>query len=62
MDKNKAEYEIAKILQQLEKDEDRIVDAVEIKDVEITKIGDARPQYLRRVLITTHRIPGSNWG
>jgi hypothetical protein len=59
---NEAESAIADILRQLETDTDCVIDTVSLVDVEVTKLNDDRRQFLRRVLIETHRLPGSLWG
>ena len=61
MNISEAEREIARVLAALEKENDCIVDLVALRDIEVTTMGDDRQQLQRRVVIETHRIPGSNW-
>lgn len=56
-----AEKEIAKILAQLEADTDMVLDMINVKDIEVTTFGDARPQWLRRVVVEMKRRPGTRW-
>jgi hypothetical protein len=57
-----AEIEIAKILAQVEKEMDALVETVDVYDIEVTALDDDRRQLQRRVNITLRRNPGSNWG
>ena len=56
-----AERSISDILKQLEIDTDSIVDKIMLDDIEITKMGDVRPQLLRSIQIVMMRLPGSHW-
>jgi hypothetical protein len=58
---SKAEFEIAKILERLERDTDSVVDAVTFEDIEVTRIDDNRRRFARRAVIETHRLPGHDW-
>ena len=56
-----AEGEIAKILAKLEADTGTVLDMIEVRDIEITTMGDDREQWLRRVIIEMKRLPGTRW-
>lgn len=56
-----AETKIAGILAQLEFETGQLVEHIRVDDIEVTTIGDTRPQLSRRVFITLRRVPGSNW-
>lgn len=56
-----AERKIAAILKQLEVDTGNVVDTVELEDMEATTMGSDRREYVRKVVITTHRLPGNHW-
>lgn len=56
-----AEKEISKVLARLEADTGMILDRIEVRDTEVTTIGDDRPQWLRRVAIEMKRLPGTRW-
>lgn len=56
-----AEKEISKVLAKLEVDADMVLDRLEVRDMEVTTIGDPRPQWLRRVVIEMKRLPGTRW-
>ncbi len=55
------EREIAKVLAKLETDTGMVVDTVEVKDINVTELGDSRTQLMRRVAIEMKRIPGARW-
>lgn len=59
--KHEAEKKIALILQQLEADTGEVVESIGVYDIETTQIESDRAEFSRRVLITTHRLPGSRW-
>jgi hypothetical protein len=56
-----AEKEISKVLAKLEADTGMVLDRLEVRDTEVTTIGDPRPQWLRRVMIEMKRLPGTRW-
>ena len=57
-----AEARISKILSQVEKQFGALVQAIEIRDVEVTTMDDDRRQIRRRPVIILQTVPGSNWG
>lgn len=56
-----AEKRISKMLAELERQMDGVVESIEIRDIEITTCSDDRPQWQRRVLIEMKRLPGTRW-
>lgn len=56
----RAEQAVAAILADLESSIDMVVDRISIDDIEVTSVGDARPQWRRRVVIEMKRS-GSKW-
>lgn len=56
-----AEVQIAAVLAKLERETDALVDDIQIKQMEVTRMQDDRPQMHRYVKITMHRAPGSQW-
>jgi len=56
-----AEYQIAMILAEVEKQTDSLINSVTIHDVAITDMQDSRPQRIRQVKIELDYRPGSHW-
>lgn len=56
-----AEKEISKVLAKLEADTGMVLDMLEVRDTEVTRMGDQRPQLLRRVVLDMKRLPGTRW-
>lgn len=55
------EAEIARLLARLERFTNAIVRDVAIESVDVTKVGDERRQYMRRVRIDIAPEPGAQW-
>jgi hypothetical protein len=56
-----AEREIATILARLEHENDGYVEAIAVKDIEVTTLDSDRMQIARSVQISFKPKPGSNW-
>lgn len=56
-----AEKEIARVLAKLESDTGMVLETIDVRDIEVTTLGDDRPQWLRRVAIEMKRLPGTRW-
>lgn len=56
-----AEKEISKVLAKLEADTGMVFEHLEVRDTEVTTLGDPRPQWLRRVVVEMKRLPGTRW-
>lgn len=56
-----AEKKIAAILKQLEIDSGSVVKSISLDTIEMTNLGDVRPQMMQRVLIELERAPGNRW-
>lgn len=53
--------QIAILLADLEKRTGSYVDGIEIRSVEVTRIDDSAPRYVRSVVVDLRRSPGSAW-
>lgn len=62
MNLNEAELAVAKILAQLEADTGSLVDAVNLKMVEVTNMMDKRQRFAMMVIIDLKRLPAHDWG
>lgn len=62
MDISTAERQIAVILSQLERETGSVVRAIEVTDIEVTKIDSVRREMERRISIDLERLPGTHWG
>jgi hypothetical protein len=56
-----AEMKISKVLAKLEADTGTVLERIEVRDTEVTTVGDRRPQWLRRVFIEMKPLPGTRW-
>ena len=56
-----AEREVSRILAKLEADTGMLLEQLEIRDYDVTTIGDKRQQLLRRVKVQMKRLPGTRW-
>lgn len=61
MTQDEAEKLVAGILQRFEESSGDLVESVEIRNVEITRIDDTRPRWMTQVVIRTQRTPGRDW-
>ena len=57
----KAELDIARILAGLETATGQLVQYIGISDLEVTNVGDERPQFRCRVHVHLERLPGRQW-
>jgi hypothetical protein len=53
--------QIAFLLSDLEKRTGCYVEGVTVRNIEVTKMASASPEYLRRVEVDLRRQPGSHW-
>ena len=60
-DISKAELEIAKILEEVERETGSVVESVFLDDIEVTTIESTRQELARRVRLEVKRLPGTNW-
>jgi hypothetical protein len=56
-----AERQINCVLEQLERDTGQMVEALSLRDVDITTIADDGTQLLRSAAVVLKRLPGSRW-
>jgi hypothetical protein len=56
-----AEKEVTRILAILEADTSMVIDRVVIREMDVTVVGDLRPQWIRSVVIEMKRLPGTRW-
>lgn len=56
-----AETQIEKILQALEIETDALVEAIELRQTDVTKLMDARERVRMSVQISLKRQPGHEW-
>lgn len=57
-----AEKEISRVLEKLEASTGMVLDRLELRDTEVTSIGDNRPQLIRHIVVEMKRLPGTCWG
>lgn len=58
---DKAERMINAVLAELEASTGQLVDTLDLRSIEITKLDDDRPCWMRTVTIRLTRQPGSEW-
>jgi hypothetical protein len=56
-----AERKIGAILRDLEVQTGSVVEAVELRDIETTRMESERQEFQRRVVVDLKRLPGTNW-
>lgn len=56
-----AEKKIARVLAELETNTGMVVDYLELNDIDVTTVGDDRPQLIRSLNIKMKRLPGTKW-
>lgn len=56
-----AQMRVAALLAELETATGQRVSGIDIRNTDITTVGEAAPRWTREVLIDLQAIPGSNW-
>lgn len=56
-----ATQQINDILRSLEVSTGSVVESIELRDIEVTTVGDLERQWLRSVAIEMKRLPGTKW-
>ena len=57
----RAQREVAQVLAKLESDTGRTVEYLDISEINVTRIEESAPQWVRQVVILMRRRPGENW-
>lgn len=58
---DKATAAIVNALRDFERETGHVVRGIELVDIEITRMGDRRPQLQRTVRIESDPVPGTSW-
>ena len=58
---SEAEHNIGQLLKQLELNTNRVVEELHLCGTDVTESYDHEKKLLRRVVIKTRNLPGSNW-
>lgn len=56
-----ATVRINSILAELETATGEIVSRLELRDIDISRMGDVRPEISRSIVIEMQRLPGTHW-